>query len=95
MIDFSKKDLLIDIMKLNDACWAFMKIRYLSLKNQDSHMLKMKILVFLFALVIGHPMHREKTCSATCSGVVDDWKSYSTNGNGVTTTGKDSFTSSF
>ena len=41
-----------------------------------------------------HPMHHEKTCSATCSGVVDDWKSYSTNGNGVTTIGKNSFTSS-
>ena len=33
-----------------------------------------------------HPMHREKTCSATCIGLTNEWKSFQ--GNGVATTGK-------
>ena len=47
---------------------------------------KMIILTLLFTLVIGHPMHREKTCSATCSGITNEWKSFQ--GNGVSTTGE-------
>ena len=52
----------------------------------------MKIFAFLGGLTAGHPIEGayQKTCTVTCTGVSDNWAGYtSSDGYGVTTTGKD------